>query len=95
MPYKDKEKQKKYLKDWRNRHKDYFKNWRNRHKDYFTDYYKNNEINKNLKSLRNHKTKDKIRLKNEIDDIKRKRLREQNPLLYKDYWTEDEFYNIE
>ena len=82
MPYKDSEKQKEYLKKWREQHKDYFNN-----------YYKENEYWKNKQKLKSLKQLDKKQLEETKKQIiSKKRIRE-NPMMYKDYWTEDEFYN--
>ena len=79
MPYKDKEKQKEYMR-----------NWHKKHKDYDINYYHNNYINK--KKLINKKQYDKIRLNKEIQYIKDNIRRRQNPMDYKDYYTETEYY---
>lgn len=110
MPYKDKKKQKEYMRNWKikNRdhykqyqtewhktHKDYKIEWYKTHKDYNNDYmhnYLQNDINNNKLKLIKKKEYDKIRLDYEKQNIVNNIRRRQNPMDYKDYYTEDEYF---
>lgn len=81
MVYKNKDKQKEYLRNWRKTHKGYYK-----------EYY---QLNKNERKLINLKQKDKMKLKKLKYEIEFKKQISQNPMSYKDYWTEEEFYDID
>lgn len=94
MPYKDKKKQKEYMRNWKIKNRDHYKQyqteWHKIHKNYYSDYYYNDYINN--KKLINKKQYDKIKLDNEKQYIKENIRRRQNPMDYKDYYTEDEYF---
>lgn len=58
-----------------------------RYNEYMRNYRKN--------SNRIKKDSDRKRLRREIDYIKKQKQYRENPMSYKDYYTEDEYYNNE
>ena len=99
MPYKDKKKQKEYMRNWKIKNRDHYKQYQtewhkthNFYNNYYMHNYLQNEINNNKLKLIKKKEYDKIRLDYEKQNIVNNIRRRQNPMDYKDYYTEDEYF---
>ena len=95
MPYKDKERQREYNRKWEIQHKEerkkYREQWKKEHKDYYKDYFQRETVN-SVQSLRLIKQFDKRQLIREKQNTIDKKRKHENPMMYKDYWTEEEYY---